>query len=226
MVCTILHGLSAAIRLLQRPVETHVSRRKAETMTRDILRDRESAFEFEFCHKVDRKLLARLREQLDSEERQRALSQATGIEEASVLQELDSLGIRSQSVLALSLYPLVHVAWSDGTVDENERAAVLASLEGADRGISEPSRQLLEVWLKKRPCDDLFTAWRHYVAALMRTLTPVARRTVKFSLISRSRRVAESAGGILGIHKTSAAEEAAIAELENAFTAAIEDAKL
>lgn len=196
------------------------------TMTRDILRDRESAFEFEFCHKVDQKLLANLREQLDSEERQAALARATGIEESDVLAELDAVGIRSECVLAFSLFPLVHVAWADGSVDERERVAVLESLESIHHGAGQPSRQLLEVWLDNQPCDAMLTAWKHYVAALMHTLTPVARRAVKFSLISRSRRVAESAGGILGIHKTSAAEEAAIGELETAFSAPNEDVKL
>ena len=40
------------------------------------------------------------------------------------------------------------------------------------------------------------------------------------------RLVAEAAGGNLGIHKTSAAEEAAIGELETAFSAANENVML
>ena len=61
----------------------------------------------------------------------------------------------------------------------------------------------------------MFTAWRDYVTALLKTLTPVAQRAVRFTLFANARKVAEAAGGMLGVHKISAAEESALAELRS-----------
>jgi len=186
-------------------------------MSRDILKDRESAFEYEFCHEVDKELLQRLREQLEADKRRKALAQATGIGEESVLQELDELDIGSECVLALSLYPLVHVAWSDGSVEEHERAAVLEAAEAIGHRRDTPSFRLLEAWLESEPTEKMFTAWKDYVSQLLRTISPVAGRVLKHTILTRSRRVAEAAGGFLGLHKTSTEEEAALVELDSIF---------
>lgn len=176
---------------------------------------REMGFEYEFCHRVDQQLLKKLKEKLEADQRQQALSRATGIEDESVLQELDSLEITGEQLLALSLYPLVHVAWADDTVDKRERAAVLDAAESIGHSRDSASYHLLEQWLEERPSEAMFTGWKDYVTALLQTLTPVAQRAVRFNLFANARKVAEAAGGVLGIHKISAAEEAALAELRS-----------
>ena len=98
-------------------------------MSTEIFKKRESAFEYEFCHKIDQQLLQKLREKLEAEQRQKTLARSTGITEESVLQELDSLEISGEHLIALSLYPLVYVAWADDDVDERERDAVLSAAE-------------------------------------------------------------------------------------------------
>jgi hypothetical protein len=184
-------------------------------MATEIFKQRESAFEYEFCHKVDQQLLQRLREELEAEQRRDAMSSAIGIRDEAVLEELDWLNINSEHLLVLSLYPLVHVAWADGSVDRRERNAVLQAAESIGHGRCSASYHLLEHWLDERPTDEMFTAWKDYVTSLLDTLTPVAQRAVRFNLFSNTRKVAEAAGGILGIHKNSAAEEAALDELRN-----------
>jgi hypothetical protein len=184
-------------------------------MTTEIFKQRESAFEYEFCHKIDQELLARLQEKLAAEERQQALSRATGIKDECILEELDASGISCEHILALSLYPLVHVAWADDAIDDGERDAVLNAAESIGHCRDSASYHLLEHWLEERPSEGMFTAWKDYVTALLQTLTPVAQRSFRFSLLSNIRKVAEAAGGMLGIHKISVAEEAALAELRS-----------
>ena len=109
----------------------------------------------------------------------------------------------------------MHVAWSDGAVDKRERIAVLEAAESIGHDRDSASYHLLEHWLDERPTEAMFTAWKDYVTSLLDTLTPVAQRAVRFNLFSNTRKVAEAAGGILGIHKISAAEEAALDELRS-----------
>ena len=82
-------------------------------MSREIIKERERAFEYEFCQKVDQEFPQPRGEKLHVNERLQALADATGIVDQSVLLELDEIGINSNFVGALSLYPLVYVAWAD-----------------------------------------------------------------------------------------------------------------
>lgn len=187
-------------------------------MTREIFRERERAFENEFCRRVDQQLLERLRQSLQSEERLRALADATGIADQDVLRELDETGFSSECVVVLSLYPLVHVARADGNIDKRERGAVLEAAETQGHHRDSASYQLLEHWLDEPPSENLLTVWKDYVAAILGTMSgPGAKLALQDSLMKRARHVAAVSGGILGIHKVSDAEEAALAELAAAF---------
>ena len=71
-----------------------------------------------------------LRERLREAERTRtarmeSLAEVSGITDVEVLEKLVGLGVRSETLTALSLYPLVAVAWADGHVDRHERETVL-----------------------------------------------------------------------------------------------------
>ena len=187
-------------------------------MSRDIFKERESAFEYEFCHKVDQQLLQRLREKLHCDERLQALADATGIADQSVLNELDDIGISSECVVALSLYPLVHAAWADGRIDKREGAAVLEAVETLGHNRDSASYHLLEHWLEEPPSHSLFSAWKEYVTAILNAMpNPGAKLTLEDSLMKQVRSVAAASGGILGIHTISDAEETALAELETVF---------
>ena len=60
-------------------------------MTKDIFKDRESALEYEFFHKVDEELLEKLKAKLNFEKREHALADATGIQDEAVLARLHEL---------------------------------------------------------------------------------------------------------------------------------------
>ncbi|MHC4405481.1 MAG: hypothetical protein ACYTG0_38025 [Planctomycetota bacterium] len=171
-----------------------------------------------FFHEHDQKLLEALREQTASKERKKALADASGITDDDLLGQLDKLDISGETVVALSLIPLIAVAWADGNVDVKERAAVLAAAEQKGIEKEHPAHQLLECWLKRKPDGSLLAVWKDYVATLSQTLSPSAKSALKEEVLGRARGVAEAAGGLLGFgSKVSKVEQAVLSDLEKAL---------
>ena len=189
-------------------------------MSKEFLGDREHALEEVFFAQQDQALLRRLREADATKSKKEALSAASGIADDAVLDKLISLGVDGATIAALSLVPLVLVAWADGEIDEKEREAVLAA--AAEAGIEEkgPGHQLLGRWLSNRPPPQLLATWTGYIRAISPTLSEGALERLKSDLLGRARKVSEAAGGFLGAGwKTSPAEREVMAKLEKAFTA-------
>ncbi|MHC4177614.1 MAG: hypothetical protein ACYSWU_08910 [Planctomycetota bacterium] len=163
---------------------------------------RRRELEEKFFLERDRELLRALREEAASKERKKALADASGI-----------------TVAALSLVPLVAVAWADGSLDVKERQAILAAAEQKGMQKKEhPGYQLLQRWLKRKPDPKLLAVWRGYVAALAQPLSEDARDTLKEDLLGRARAVAEAAGGLLGLgNKISKSEQATLSDLAQVF---------
>ncbi len=185
----------------------------------DESRDRRNKLEEAFFAKENERLRQRLREADEARSRKEALAAASGITDDAVLERLAALGLGGGTLAALSLVPLVVVAWADGGIDDKERSAVLAAAAEVGAGAEEVSRQLLDRWLREPPPRELLAAWTDYIRATSATLGDEARRALKAELLGRARRVAEAAGGFLGLgRKVSAAEEAALERLEQAFS--------
>jgi hypothetical protein len=181
----------------------------------EILRDRGRSLEDEFFRREDQRLLQRLNELRAAEATREALAKASGITEPAVLQKLVELGIKAETVAALSLVPLVEVAWADGVLDAKERRAVV---ERAGVARDSTAGGLLEAWLDRRPDPKLLTAWTHMVEAMAKQLGPDGTARLKAGLLERARAVAEASGGLFGVgSKISASEAAMLATLEAAF---------
>jgi tellurite resistance protein len=186
-------------------------------MNREIFADRERGLEYEFFHRVDQKLWQQLRDNLACEKEELALSEATGISDEAVLHELTAAGFTCETMLALSLVPLVQVAWADGSIDDRERAAILDAAQSVGHSRDSLSFQLLEKWLDRPPEEKVMVAWKDFVRALSNIISPEARQKLKTDLLRRARQVAKASGGFLGIHKISAAERRVLNELEGVF---------
>lgn len=185
-------------------------------MNDGFLGGRRKALEESFFAKENEKLRKALQEKEEAKNKKQALSAASGITDDAVLEHLIALNIRSDTLAALSLVPLVEVAWADGTMDDSERNAILSAAE--DAGLSGESAALLDGWLTTRPSDKVLSAWKDYVSALASTMDAGAKDKLKQELLGRSRTVAESAGGFLGIGKISSEEEDKLEELARAFS--------
>jgi hypothetical protein len=184
----------------------------------EILRDRGRSLEDEFFRREDQRLLARLTELKAAETTRAALAKASGITEAAVLDALLGLGIRAETVAALSVVPLVEVAWADGSLDARERGAILEGARQSGIAPGSTAHSLLEPWLERRPDPKLLTAWIQLVRDIRARLGADEAARLKASLLDQARAVASASGGILGLGaKVSSAEAAMLARLESAF---------
>lgn len=173
--------------------------------------------EDQFFLKQDQKLLEELRAMQQMQETRESLARISGIKDTEVLDKLVSLNIRPETLAALTLVPLVEMAWADGSVDAKEKQAVLTA--AAQHGFAQDSQdyRLLSLWLEHRPSDALLTAWVHYIKGLCQLLRPHERATLKHDLLDHAEAVARASGGILGFASVSASERKIMDLLESAF---------
>ena len=184
----------------------------------EILRDRGKSLEDEFFRREDQRLLARLKELRSVEMSREALAKASGITKPEVLDRLLKLGIQAQTLAALSIVPLVEVAWADGALDAKERRTVLEHAAAAGITSGSPAYGLLEAWLEHRPSQQLLDAWRDLVRAIREQIGPAEAERLKTEVVQRARVVARASGGVLGLgSKVSGAEAAILAHLERPF---------
>jgi tellurite resistance protein len=159
---------------------------------------------------------ARLLEQLKGKQKREALREMVKVEDETFLDRLIELGIGPETVLALTLVPLIAVAWADGTLDGRERDAIIKAAE--EKGVSPETagHQLLETWLSRRPERELFDSWKQYVRGIWETFTDEERQRMRERTLDWALAVAEASGGFLGvISKVSPSERVVIKELEN-----------
>ena len=135
----------------------------------------------------------------------------------SLTETLAGLGIRTETLAALTLIPLVKVAWADEHLDEEERRAVLRGAESVGIAQDSPGHALLRAWLEEQPDPRIFEAWRDFVAALCARLSIEGQLELREDLLGRAREVAEAAGGFLGVRSISRREETVLRELESVF---------
>jgi hypothetical protein len=185
----------------------------------EILRERGKSLEDEFFRREDKRLLARLQELRTAELNREALAKASGITKPELLDRLLQLGIQAQTVAALSIVPLVEVAWADGALDAKERRTVLEHAVAAGITSGSAAYVLLEAWLEHRPNRQLHEAWKQLVLAIRDEIGPDEAARLKTEILGRARGVARASGGMLGIgSKVSSAEAEVLTELERPLT--------
>jgi len=187
-------------------------------MSDEFLGDRKKALENEFFAKENAKLLEKLRAEKTKLASKEALAEASNIQDEELLDHLVSLDIGADTWTALSLVPLVEVAWADGRLERKERKAILEA--AADSGVrpGKASYELLESWLESRPQPGLLEVWGEYVVSIAARLDADGKALLKSEILGRARRVAEAAGGILGLVKRISPEEQAVIDrLEHPF---------
>ncbi len=183
----------------------------------DALQKRGQALEERFFAEKNAELLAKMRKREHDQITKEEIAAATGITDDAVLDRLINMQINVETLTALSVVPLVEIAWADGEMNAKERAAICQAARDAGIPKDGPGYQLLEQWLAKKPDRDVLAAWKDYVAALAESLDADEYALVRDNLVARAQGVAESAGGILGMGKISAIEQKKLDELRAAF---------
>lgn len=176
-----------------------------------------SLLEARYARESDMQLTASLVAESQRQQAIEELQAATKITEQHVLTELVDCGLRADSLHVLTLVPMVHVAWANGFVQRSEREEILKAAR--EDGINTDSNAyvLLSEWLSGRPQPALLQTWKDYVGAVRLILSPDSYATLQDATVNRAIAVANAAGGILGFGAISAAEQAAIDELQAAF---------
>ena len=172
------------------------------------------ALEDAFFAKENARLLADLRAEARKKERRQAMRDVISVKDEALVDHLLELGLGPETVLAVTLVPLAVVAWADGSIQPQEREAILKA--ASDKGLQPGSLagQMLESWLSKRPDPKLVEAWKRYVQSIWPSLTAKERDEIRAMGLDRARHVAEAAGGFLGLTSTIAAsEQAALDEM-------------
>lgn len=186
-------------------------------MSDGLLDERRNALENEFFHKEDEKKIAALRQHQTELTTKEELQKASGMTDDAVLEHMVELGLTGKTVAALSLVPLVAVAWADGVIQDNERTAILNGAAGKGLEPGTPGYELLEKWLSKQPPDTLLSTWEGYIKALASQLNDEQNRLLRTQIVNFARVVAESAGGFLGIGRVSSSEDKILHRIGAAF---------
>ena len=120
-------------------------------MGESYLEERRKALEEAFYHKKNRELMAKIKTDLDAELHRDTLKKATGIDDDELLQRVLDVGVNVETLAAMSVAPLVLVAWADGNIDQREQEAIIAGAEQAGLGVDSAAHELLLGWLKEKP---------------------------------------------------------------------------
>ena len=183
----------------------------------DAFKKREMGLEDAFFKDRDRQLMEKLRSELSAMEERQKLAHVTGIVEEQVLNYLVQAGVRAETLAAVSLIPMVEIAWCDGTVAPQERNAVLNA--AVSQGVKPDTApyELLKHWLDERPDSHIIDAWKAYIKEMAHLMLKESLAKMKSHMLDRCRRVAAAAGGFLGLNSISKHEQAMIDEFTRAW---------
>lgn len=143
-----------------------------------------------------RKLRAKLEQAAKDMADKEAIAQSVKTDDLSLAERIKALGFSGDTARVFDLLPLIHVAWADGSIHKNERAAILRVLEL--RGIPAGSEgfTLVESLLEQRPSDAYMS---QSLAVLKELLASSGDEQRKREIVELSEQVAAAAGGFLGL---------------------------
>jgi hypothetical protein len=189
-------------------------------MNQNAWEERGRALEDEFFRRQSQELLERLKRESAHDLSMKELAQVTGIQDEAVLASLVKAGIKPSMAMALTLAPLVFVAWADGHVDEKERKAVLFAAQSVGINPGQDSHELLASWLDHEPEPGLHESWLLYISGMRDILGEAGQDKLKKDVMERATNVAKAAGSFLGFgKKISDAESKVLSRIETAFSA-------
>lgn len=186
-------------------------------MEEDSLHKRGEVLENAFFSKIDKSLLDNLKAEVAREEAGKRLKSTTGIQDDKLIEDLLVLGVTDSTMSALSLFPLVWVAWADGRMEPREKEAILKAAEKSNIDKDSPAMALLDAWLSQPPSNEVIDAWSDYAHHLKTIASPETVERVKRTVVTLAQEVAESAGGFLGVGSIAPKEQEILERLELSF---------
>ena len=187
-------------------------------MATDSMDDRRKALEEQFFQQHEKELVQKLKDAAARESSKDELQKLTGISDNNVLGALAELKLGGAATLVMSLYPVIEVAWADGTIDAKEREAIMEASKSIGLEKASPAYEFLGKWIAEKPEQSWHTLWVDYVKALVTHMKPDDKALLKTTVLGRALTVAEASGGFMGVaFRVSDAEKRVLAKLEQAF---------
>ena len=183
------------------------------------IEERGRALEEAFYAKKNAELLGQVKLDLDTKSKRDDIKSATGITDDTVLDSLIGIGVDSSSLAAISIAPMVFVAWADGSINDKEREAVMAGAEKAGISADSTAAKMLSGWLTEKPDASLTEAWKGYIDAINLKLPAGDKVKLGEQIMARCSSVAEPAGGFLGLGSISTKEKAILDMLKSTLDA-------
>lgn len=183
----------------------------------DSLKKSAKSLEEAFFYENEDDLIGALKEQKEVQDKIKTLSLVSGITDPNLLNIGVVLGIEAETFSALSLVPLIKVAWSDHNIDPKEFKVILKSAHQISIEEGSLAYRLLEDWLSREINPNLFIIWEGYIKALKKELSIKDFELLKKEIISRCKTVAKASGGFLGIGNVSNEEKTVLSKIESAF---------
>jgi hypothetical protein len=146
-----------------------MSMKKGESLV-GLLDARRRTLEDAFFRKRDAILAEQFHKLEKMKETKQALQKVSGITDEKVLDKLVSLNVRPETLASLAMVPLVEIAWADGSIQAEERDAILKATVKNGFAKGSTGYALTESWLSRRPPDSLLEAWTHYIEGLCANL--------------------------------------------------------
>jgi hypothetical protein len=182
---------------------------------RDAFAERGRSLEEEYFHRKEREVIDKMRVRAAAEEQRRLLGEKAGVADQEVLRDLQDLGYTPETVMMLYLVPVIQTAWAEGGVSEKERALIVKAARS--RGITEgtPCDQQLNLWLSKRPSDEVFEKTLRAIRTILQAQPADVREASEKDLLSLATAIAGASGGLVGFGAVSAEERQILAHIND-----------
>jgi len=177
----------------------------------DMIAERGRALEEEYFRRKDRELVEKMRLASAAERARDEMGRKTGLDDATLLKELQELGFTPDTVILLPLVPVLETAWAEGGVSPAERHLIVKLAR--TRGIAEASAAdgQLNQWMTNRPAPVVFERAGRLIAAMLSAgAGQVSGGLSADDLVAYCEQIASASGGMLGIIGRVSAEEKAL----------------
>jgi hypothetical protein len=155
---------------------------------------------------------------LEKADKREQLASLCGVDDEALLDHLIELNMEPEAVAAITVVPLVVIAWADHAVQDQEKEAILEAASQSGVASVNGKYPVLEYWLAHPPSPELLKAWKLYIKALCSKLDDKEIAELKHDILEKAKSIAAAAGGILGLgNKISGKERDALKKLESAF---------
>jgi hypothetical protein len=182
---------------------------------RDAFAERGHSLEEEYFHRKEKEVIEKMRVRAAAEEQRRRLGEESGVADEDVLHDLQDLGYTPETVMLLHLVPLIQTAWAEGGVSQKARDLIVTAARSRGIVAGSPADQQLELWLARRPSDDLFEKTLRAIRTILEAQPADARAAGEKDLLSLATAIAAASGGIVGFRAVSDEERQILAHISD-----------